>query len=29
VCVGSIIVAVWSALQQPREKSVEALELIP
>jgi hypothetical protein len=29
LCVGSIIVAVWSALQQPREKSVEALELIP
>jgi hypothetical protein len=26
VCVGSIIVAVWSALQQPREKSVEALK---
>jgi hypothetical protein len=26
VCVASIIVAVWSALQQPREKPVEALE---
>jgi hypothetical protein len=23
VCVGSIVVAVWSALQQPREKPVE------
>lgn len=26
VCVGSIIVAAWSALQQPREKPVAALE---
>ena len=26
VCVASIIVAAWSALQQPREKPVEALE---
>ncbi len=26
VCVGSIIVAVWSALQQPREQLAEALE---
>jgi hypothetical protein len=26
VCVGSIIVAVWSALQQPREQPAEALE---
>jgi hypothetical protein len=26
VCVGSIIIAVWSALQQPREQPVEALE---
>jgi hypothetical protein len=26
VCVASIVVAVWSALQQPREKPVEALE---
>jgi hypothetical protein len=23
MCVGSIGVAIWSALQQPREKSVE------
>ena len=26
VCVGSIIIAVWSVLQQPREQPVEALE---
>jgi len=26
VCVGSIIIAVWSALQQPRKQPVEALE---
>jgi hypothetical protein len=26
VCVGSIIVAVWSALQQPRQQPVEALQ---
>ena len=26
MCVGSIIVAVWSALQQPREEPAEALE---
>jgi hypothetical protein len=26
VCVGSIVVAVWSALQQPREQPVEAVE---
>ena len=25
VCVGSIIIAIWSALQQPREKPAEAL----
>jgi hypothetical protein len=26
VCVGSIIVAIWSALQQPREKPTKAVE---
>jgi len=26
VCVASIIIAVWSALQQPREQSGEPLE---
>src|SRR5712672_1998283 len=27
ICVGSIIVAVWSALQQPREQPAEAVEI--
>ncbi len=26
MCVGSIVIAVWSALQQPREQPVEALQ---